>query len=358
METLTLEGRLVGPGRPAFLIAEVAQAHDGSLGMAHAYVDAAADAGADAVKFQTHLARWESTYDEPFRVPFSRQDATRYDYWRRMEFGEDQWRGLMEHARERGLVFLSSVFCPEGVALLERLGVAAWKLPAGEYRSAALIDAMAATGKPVLVSTGMSTWADIAFAAERVRAAGAPLALMQATSRYPARLEDVGLNVLDALRAEYDCPVGLSDHSGSPYPGLAALARGADALEVHVVFDRRQFGPDVSASLTFEELRLLAGGRDAFAVLDAHPVDKDAMAAGLDAMRAAFSKSLAPKEPLPAGTVLTADMLTGKKPGTGIPESEAGRLAGRKLLRDVVPERLLRREDVEDGPDGPGGGDA
>src|SRR5438034_7533883 len=109
------------------VVGEVAQAHDGSLGLAHAFVDAIADAGADAVKFQTHIARAESTPAERWRVPFSFQDASRYDYWRRMEFSEDQWAGLRAHAADRGLLFYSSPFSVEAVDLLARVGVAGWK---------------------------------------------------------------------------------------------------------------------------------------------------------------------------------------------------------------------------------------
>src|SRR5688572_15126233 len=109
----------VGPGFPAFLVAEIAQAHDGSLGLAHAFVDAAADAGADAVKFQTHIAAGESTVEEPFRVRFSQQDETRYQYWKRMEFSADGWRGLAQHAADRGLTFLSSPFSIEAFELLQ-----------------------------------------------------------------------------------------------------------------------------------------------------------------------------------------------------------------------------------------------
>ena len=118
--------------RSCFVIAEVAQAHDGSLGMAHAFIDAIASAGADAVKFQTHIARAESTPAEPWRVKFSPQDKTRYDYWKRMEFTEEQWHGLKQHAEERGLKFLSSPFSTEAVDLLTRVGVAAWKVASGE----------------------------------------------------------------------------------------------------------------------------------------------------------------------------------------------------------------------------------
>src|SRR3954471_18592458 len=114
------------------VIGEVAQAHDGSVGFAHAFVDAIADAGADAVKFQTHIAAAESTPSEPWRVQFSKQDATRYDYWRRMEFTEAQWKELAEHAAERELLFLSSAFSVEAVELLQRIGMRAWKVASGE----------------------------------------------------------------------------------------------------------------------------------------------------------------------------------------------------------------------------------
>src|SRR5215813_8683238 len=117
----------VGKSRQTTVIAEVAQAHDGSLGTAHAYIDAIARAGADAVKFQTHIAAAESTPGEPWRVKFSPQDATRYDYWKRMEFTEAQWQGLADHARQAGLIFLSTPFSFEAVELLDRLGMPAWK---------------------------------------------------------------------------------------------------------------------------------------------------------------------------------------------------------------------------------------
>src|SRR5260221_7403673 len=129
MKGFELGGRPVGKGAPTLVIGEVAQAHDGSLGLAHAFIDAIADAGAHAVKFQTHIARAESTPSEPFRVAFSRQDLTRYGYWRRMEFDVEQWRGLANHARERGLLFLSSPFSVQAVELPSPAGV-----PASEGR--------------------------------------------------------------------------------------------------------------------------------------------------------------------------------------------------------------------------------
>ena len=161
-------------GSRCWLIAEVAQAHDGSLGTAHAYVDAVAKAGADAVKFQTHIANAESTEREPWRVKFSLQDGSRRDYWKRMEFSEPQWFELLQHAKERGLEFLSSAFSLEAVDLLERIGVPAWKVGAGEISNLPMIERMARTGKPVLLSSGMSRWSEMDAAVETVRRCAAP----------------------------------------------------------------------------------------------------------------------------------------------------------------------------------------
>src|SRR3990170_846507 len=157
------------------IVGEVAQAHDGSLGTAHAFIDAIANAGADAVKFQTHIAAAESTPAEPWRVIFSQQDATRYDYWKRMEFTEEQWCGLKKHADERGLKFLSSPFSIEAVELLTRVGVAAWKVASGEVSTTPMFERMAATGLPIFLSTGMSPLNEIDAAVELVQARGLPL---------------------------------------------------------------------------------------------------------------------------------------------------------------------------------------
>src|SRR6478735_7224173 len=143
-------------GAGCIIVGEVAQAHDGSLGLAHAFIDAIAAAGADAVKFQTHIAAAESTPGEPFRVKFSKQDATRYDYWKRMEFTPEQWQGLRDHALEKGLVFLSSAFSLAAVDLLEVLGMPAWKVGSGEIGTLPMLEKMARTGKPVLLSNGLA----------------------------------------------------------------------------------------------------------------------------------------------------------------------------------------------------------
>ncbi len=346
ISAIEIAGRKIGPGHPAFIVAEVAQAHEGSLAFAHAFIDSAARAGVDAVKFQTHIAAAESTLDEPFRTAMSGQDKTRYDYWRRMEFTAEQWDGLARHARERGLVFLSSPFSAEAVALLRRIGMPAWKVASGEIGSLDLIAEMVATGAPLILSTGMSPWHEIDNAVAFLRECEAPFALMQCTSLYPTPLEKVGLNAMGELRRRHRCPVGLSDHSGRTAPPLLALARGADILELHITLDRRLPGPDAEASLTEDEIAGIVAAREAFRTIDANPVDKDALAVELAELRRLFTRSAAPVRTLAAGTVLTADMLTAKKPGTGIPASEIPSLVGRRLARQVTPEHVLTDDDI------------
>lgn len=337
----------IGKGQPCFIIGEVAQAHDGSLGLAHSYIDGVARAGADAIKFQTHIAAAESTPGEPFRIKFSYQDETRYDYWRRMEFSEDQWRGLATHAADVGLTFLSSAFSPEALNMLDRVGVSAWKVGSGETNNPQILSAMAATGKPVLLSSGMSDWADLEQALQTVQQLGNTVALMQCTSLYPTPLSDVGLNIIEEMRRRFDVPVGLSDHSGSIFPSLAALARGIDLLEVHVVFSREMFGPDTIASVTIDELETIVQARNAFHEIDSHPVNKDAMSVRLQEVRQVFNKSVALRASQTQGTVLTDDMLTAKKPATGIPVSQSGECVGRRLKHDVPNDRVLTWDDIE-----------
>ena len=343
---MQIADRLVGPGHPCFIIAEVAQAHDGSLGNAHAYIDAVAGAGASAIKFQTHIAAAESTPHEAFRVKFSRQDATRYDYWERMQFTPEQWVGLAEHAREAGLVFLSTPFSFEAVDLLETLDMPAWKVGSGEINNIPMLRRMARTGRPVLLSSGMSSWEDLDVAVSTVRDTGSEVGLFQCTTSYPCPPEKLGLNVIAQLRERYGCAVGLSDHSATTHAGIGAAALGADMLEVHVVFSHACFGPDTTSSLTPEQLAHLVEGARFMRTALANPVDKAAMADSLTELRVLFGKSVVPRRALPAGHVLADEDLALKKPGTGIPASRFDAVLGRTLRRAVEADALLSEDDL------------
>ena len=333
--------------KPCLIIGEVAQAHDGSLGMAHAYIDAIAAAGADAVKFQTHIAAAESTAAEPWRIKFSKQDATRYDYWKRMEFTEEQWRGLRSHADDRGLKFLSSPFSLEAVELLNRVGVAAWKIASGEVNNLPLFERITATKLPIIVSSGMSSIEELDVTVKCVQNRQLPLTVLQCASLYPSPPEKVGLNLIPYFRQRYGCDVGLSDHSGTIYPGLAAATLGIEVLEVHVTLSREMFGPDVVASVTTDELRQLVQGVRAIEKMTANPVDKNAAAKDAAPLRGLFNKSVVARSPLPAGTVLEERHLAFKKPGTGIPAQRWPELIGLKLRAAVPFDHLFKSDDFE-----------
>jgi len=328
------------------VIGEVAQAHDGSLGTAHAYIDAIADAGAHAVKFQTHIAAAESTPSEPFRVKFSRQDVTRYDYWQRMEFTEAQWRGLAEHASERGLIFLSSPFSLEAVDLLDRIGMQVWKIASGEVTNTRMLARILQTRKPIIFSSGMSRLEELDTAVALTREAGVPFGVLQCTSAYPCPPEKVGLNMIRTLADRYNCPAGLSDHTGTIWPGLAAFHQGGRILELHVTLSRELFGPDVVASITSAELRQLMDGLRSFETMETNPVDKDAMAGNLQDLRDLFTRSVVARQAIPAGTVLDETHLTVKKPGTGIPEARLEELIGRTTRRALERDEFLAVEDL------------
>ena len=348
IHSFEIAGRKVGPGAPCLLIGEVAQSHDGSLGMAHAFIDAIAAAGAEAVKFQTHIAHAESSAQEPFRVRFSQQDETRFDYWERMGFTEEQWAGLVQHARDKRLLFLSSPFSEEAADLLHRVGVPAWKIASGEVNNPLLFEQIAGTGLPILLSTGMSSLEEIDQVVAWIKQRGLPLAVFQCTSKYPSPPEALGLNMLSIFRERYSVPVGLSDHSGAIYAGLAAVTLGASLLEVHVTLSREMFGPDVPVSVTSAELRQLADGVRFIERALANPLDKDASAQEMQSMRQTFNKALVAKRDLKAGHRLSRADLTSRKPASaGIPAQRLEEILNKPVRRHLAAGEFITEADLD-----------
>tara|TARA_B100000315_G_C14472257_1_gene538918 strand:- start:487 stop:1119 length:633 start_codon:yes stop_codon:yes gene_type:complete len=202
------------------------------------------------------------------------------------------------------------------------------------------------TGKPVLLSTGMSPWVEIDAAVDILRGGKGAFAVMQCTSVYPTPPEKTGLNVISELRRRYGCAVGLSDHSGTIYPALAAAAGGIEVLELHVTFDRESPGPDVSASVTFDELSQVMEGIRFIETVHHNPTDKDAQACELEDLRAIFNKSIVAATDLAAGTVLALEHLCLKKPGSGMPAARLDDVVGCTLKREVAKDALLSEDDL------------
>jgi len=331
-----------------FLIAEIGQAHDGSLGMAHAHIDAAADAGVDAVKFQTHIAEAESSVYEPFRVKFSYADATRYDYWKRMEFTPEQWAGLKKHCEEKKIEFISSPFSCAAVDLLEILGVQRYKIGSGEVSNFLMLEKIARPGKPILLSSGMSSLLELDETVAFLKPFGNDLSILQCTTAYPTLPNLWGLNVIPVLREQrYGLPIGFSDHSGEIFACLAAASLGASVLEFHIVFDKKMFGPDSPVSLIPGQVKMLVQGMRQIETSLAQPIDKQDNTAFLS-LKNIFEKSLAVNKDLPAGHLLVTDDLEAKKPkGYGIPVSQFREVISKKLAQPLAWYDFLREEDLQ-----------
>jgi N,N'-diacetyllegionaminate synthase len=239
------------------LFAEIAQAHDGSLGILHSYIDAVATTGVQAIKFQMHIAEAESSIHEPFRVKFSYEDATRYEYWKRMEFTLEQWKEIKLHCDKVGLDFICSPFSNLAVDWLEEVGVQSYKIGSGEVNNLLLLEKVVRTGKPIIISSGMSSFKELDQTVTFLKSKNAMFSILQCTTAYPTKPEEYGLNIINELKNRYDVPIGFSDHSAKIATGIAAVSLGAEILEFHVVFNRSLFGPDAKASLTIEETKQL-----------------------------------------------------------------------------------------------------
>ncbi|SFT40649.1 N-acetylneuraminate synthase [Algoriphagus locisalis] len=328
------------------IIAEIGQAHDGSLGNAHAYIDALADTGVDAVKFQTHIAAAESSKFEPFRVKFSKQDDSRYAYWERMEFTSDQWKGLKYHCDEKGLQFISSPFSNAAVNLLEDLQVQCYKIGSGEVGNFLMLEKIAKTGKPIILSSGMSSFEELDKTIGFLTPFGNQLSVLQCTTAYPTSPEHWGLNVIRQLKERYALPVGFSDHSGDIFACLAAATLGADLFEFHVVFDKRQFGPDSVASISIDQAKYLCEGIRQIEIARANPVIKSENQKYSE-LKVMFGKSLAVNKDLQKDHVLTADDLESKKPGDkGITAAAYHAVLGKKLKCNIDKWSFLTEEDL------------
>lgn len=333
--------------KQAFIIAEIGQAHEGSLGILHSYIDAVAETGVDAIKFQTHIADAESSIDEPFRVKFSYEDDTRFAYWRRMEFTPNQWKGIKTHCDEVSLEFISSPFSNAAVDLLESLEVKRYKIGSGEVTNFLMLEKIAHTGKPIILSSGMSSFAELDEAVDFIRIFGNDLTVMQCTTAYPTPPENVGLNVIRELKARYpDVTIGLSEHTGKIYACLAAVALGAKVLEFHAVFDRRMFGPDSTSSLEIDEIKQLVEGVRSIEASLANPIDKTDNSEYKE-LKNIFEKSLAINKNLLTGHILTFNDLEAKKPANyGISASDFRNVIGKKLSRSKNRFDFLTQEDI------------
>lgn len=325
------------------IIAEIGSVHDGSIGNALKAVEAAAACGADVVKFQTHIAEAETLADAPRPSYFNGE--SRIEYFRRTAFSLSEWKQIARHCIENDVRFLSSPFSLEAVDLLEEVGVELYKIPSGEVSNVPLLERVAATGKTVYLSSGMSNWAELDRAVEALRTGG-PLVLMQCSSAYPCPVERVGLNVMLEMRQRFGLPVGLSDHTLGHAACISATALGAVVVEKHFTFSRLMYGSDAQHSMEPEEFKAFCSNVKEAAIIRANPVDKDDTREYAE-MKRIFEKSIVIKRTVQAGQTLQAIDLAFKKPGDGIPAARYTELLGRRVRHTLAPDHKITWSDLK-----------
>jgi N-acetylneuraminate synthase len=349
MEKLTIAGRTVGPGEPPWVIAEIGANHNGDMALCRRLIDAAQEAGADAVKFQSwSKASLVSRAEYGRRAPYAKLDPSALSLEQaieRYQFTPDQHREMAAYCRQGGITFFSSCFSAREVELLESLDVPAYKVASMDVTHLPLLDVVAATGKPVILSTGMASLGEIERALERLRRAGSgPVALLHCVSLYPCPPAEVNLRNIPMLERTFGVPVGLSDHSLGAALSIAAVALGACILEKHFTVDKKLEGWDHAISADPAELSaIVRGARDVHEALGSF--ERVIGPAELE-NRKAFRRRAVARQDLKRGTRLTEGDLDFKRPGNGIGPDELAFAVGRVLARDVAAEEELEWSDL------------
>ncbi len=339
-------GRMVGTEYPCFVIAEAGVNHNGDSGRARALVDAAAGAGADAIKFQTFTTERLVTRDAP-KAEYQRlrtaAGESQYDMLKRLELPADTLRGLRQHCDEVGILFMSTPFDEESADLLEHLGLTVFKIPSGEIANLPYLAHVARKGKPMIVSTGMASLGEVEAAVLTIRANGNNnLVLLHCVSDYPADPADANLRAMLTLEQGFDLPVGYSDHTAGVEVALAAVALGACVIEKHFTLDRTLTGPDHAASLEPDQLKSMIHGIRVVESALGHG-RKEPLASELRTAAVA-RQSLVAAQDARAGTILSDELIAVRRPGTGLPPLMRPYLIGRTLRVDVKAGTLFALE--------------
>jgi len=341
---MQIGSRTLGPDHPPFVIAEIGINHEGDAGKARRMIDDAAAAGCECVKFQSHVIEDEYVPAAGKVIPGNAKESI-LEIMKRCAFDEQTERELKAYTESRGLLYLSTPFSRAAANRLERMGVLAYKIGSGECNNTPLVDHIASFGKPVLVSTGMNDIESVARTVEILERRQVPYGLFHCTSMYPTPYAKVRLGALPQLAARFPRAVlGLSDHSLGIYTCLAAVALGARLLEKHFTSDSSWPGPDVSISITPEELRqLIVGAR---AVFEALGGEKTVLPEEQPTIDFAYA-SVVTTHSVRAGEKLTRDNLWVKRPGTGeIHATRYEEVLGRVAQRDIVKDSLVSWSDI------------
>ena len=329
--------------RACFIIAEAGVNHNGSIEIAKRLIDAAATAGADAVKFQTFIAEDLVSPDAP-KAEYQKQTTdvseSQFEMIKKLELSRENHQDLIAYAKQKNIMFLSTPFDEGSVDLLVELDIPLLKISSGEVINHPFLKYVAKKGLPIILSTGMSTLEEVAEAVSVLKEAGCKdLTLLHCTSNYPARIEDCNLRAMRTMADKFDLPVGYSDHTQGIYVPLAAAALGVCVIEKHFTLDKNYSGPDHRASLEPDELEEMVKGIRVVENALGSPV-KAPVESELE-VRDVARKSIVAKVDIPEGSVITEDMLVFKRPGTGIYPKHYMSVIGCTALIDIKKDQII-----------------
>lgn len=348
MRPFDIRNKRIGEGYPCFVIAEAGVNHNGSLELAKKLVDAAAEAGADAVKFQTFKAERLISAIAP-KAEYQKETTgtaeRQLEMVRRLEMSAEMTRAVASYAASRGILFLSTGFDEESADLLNEIGVPAFKIGSGDLTNVPLLAFIAGKKRPVILSTGMSFLEEVQTAVQTLQEAGCrDLALLQCVSSYPANPQDANLNVLKTLRDTFDVPIGFSDHSLCNEIAIAAVALGANIIEKHITIDPSLPGPDQRVSLTSEKFRSLVQSIRTVEAARGDGIKKPQR--GEENVREVARRSIVAACAIPSGAILTREMLSFKRPGTGISPAQWKNVIGKRAICEIPADTLINLKDL------------
>ena len=334
-----IDGTPIGRDHRPFVIAEAGVNFMGSVELAKSFIEAAAEAGADAIKFQTHIPGAEMVQSSMEELGF----ADLFERMKTYELTEEDHRELQAHCRTHDISFLSTPFSAEAVSLLDGVDVPAVKIGSGEFTNRHLVRTAADTGRPLILSTGMSPMEDVEETVQFVRDHAERFALLYCVSAYPTASEDFNLGVIERMRRSFDVPVGFSDHSTDIRASVVAMGYGADIIEKHFTLDRNLPGGDQDVSIEPDELSELVSYADL--VYEAAGSDKPVLPEEQELKSWAFHSVVASK-PIDEGAPLTESNVTTKRPGVGIPASDYYEVLGCTVERSIEADEIIRYDDL------------
>ena len=349
MKKIKIGNRIVGEGEPCFIVAEAGVNHNGDIKIAKKLIDAAKEAGADAVKFQTFKAEKLVTKDTDM-AEYQKENIgrmeTQFDMLKKLELEEDDFFELKKYCDKKGIIFLSTPHSNEwSVDLLEKLGVEAYKIGSGDLTNIPFLEYAAKIGKPIIISTGMANMEEVKEAVETIKNTGNDkIVVLHCTTDYPCDLNDVNLRAMEKMRRELGALVGYSDHTVGITTPIAAVSLGAVLIEKHFTLDRNMEGPDHKASIEPHELkRMVEEIRKIEKVMGNW--EKKPTAKEIEIIKL-MRKSLVSTRKLKRGDVIRREDVVIKRPGTGIEPKYLNDVIGKRVKKDIEKDDVIKWDNI------------